>query len=1164
MNQVAQSVGAAGTSFQKLTPQIQGATSQLTAIGTPISKVSSSVTDFGKATDIAGKKTASFGQKFADNRGIVFGVAGLSSAMAEAVGMMGMFGDTQDRLREAQEKLNMVRESGAKGGRELAEAEAEVAKQSRFANMVTRNTALSMMDNVFFLTMVVSGLQKSGIGFSKLKGIVTGMPAIFQKFGAATQTVGGALPSISIGATKAGTSLGTFSKGLNSMNTLAPMAASGITKLSTALKFAGVVAAVAGAIALIVTAIQKTTELSAAVHQTFGAATVDLSLWEQQVIRTKMTFGTATAEEIANLKQFESQTEIMNQAMMELKVSPWDMWFSEEKKQAVLKRMQEIIDKNNDTKEEIAAKNKTTWIEEYNKGILDMVNNTKKATPIALGLSNAIQASSLPLEQELQNMEATVDAMVARNAVTKETGEEIKRLVHIGWDPLLKKEEEVKESILSVRDTMNVLSASEFGRAEMIDFDPFGDNFGDTLAKAKSKIAQFTRDAKVLFDAYNQAVAEDASVTPEMILSGYEEMAPEVKQIFLDMVKDQEDAVDKVIETGEELLDLIKETVAEYDALAAEVGKYVDVTGMSFDQMEDMRDIHNETTGVIQAQAEKLRDSAEHWKKMTVEEIKTTQADAQYAFQIANTNDMISTNIEWQFKNMKAQLDGATAAKAQSEAIRLGTVESEQFRTTFIGLNDQFLTGAPLMRMTTDEIVAYTQAQQDSTDATIEAQRALSEFHSGAVQALSGLFDAENNKEFKDAWKELDLGSIPKNLKDDFKGIAKEMRPAFERGREVSTALDLIAISGDKIKGKKLNETFKEIAKDFKKFAQVDLEANDLLTQAPNIFNDIAKGGDKFKRVQIAITEAMRDNDISAEELVKILAEYGKATGKNTDETKKGTDALGQFSDEMAQVEANAIVVESIKGMWTDMVTVMMEQNELLAGQWTLQMLSVEIDAAIAAAQTRDFFSEMVTETGSNMSELSEHWADMCKNMSAEGEQSGQDIESAFSDMVSNVGKNMSELSEHWADMCNNMVSEAESAASDIESELGSIPDEEVRINIRKVYVNSEGGIYSAAEGAVISAKSGLTTSNGPTYLYGDNSGGRETIAFLPHDAHKADRIMDMLDQQFGRRKNMTVVTGGGDREITVPINIYIDGQAYSFQQKYRIRQGQDIAQQVF
>ena len=117
----------------------------------------------GDAADKSAKKMKGIGEFFRSNKGLVFGGAGLASAAAEAAGMLGMYGDAVAQNAEAQKHLQEVQADTTSSTQEVAQAENEAAKAKKWLSMSTRNLVLSQMDQVFFATMVISQLSQMNI-----------------------------------------------------------------------------------------------------------------------------------------------------------------------------------------------------------------------------------------------------------------------------------------------------------------------------------------------------------------------------------------------------------------------------------------------------------------------------------------------------------------------------------------------------------------------------------------------------------------------------------------------------------------------------------------------------------------------------------------------------------------------------------------------------------------------------------------------------------------------------------------------------------------------------------------------------------------------------------------------------------------------------------------
>ena len=99
-----------------------------------------------------------------------------------------------------------------------------------------------------------------------------------------------------------------------------------------------------------------------------------------------------------------------------------------------------------------------------------------------------------------------------------------------------------------------------------------------------------------------------------------------------------------------------------------------------------------------------------------------------------------------------------------------------------------------------------------------------------------------------------------------------------------------------------------------------------------------------------------------------------------------------------------------------------------------------------------------------------------------------------------------------------NNLEKGEEAVNSLQEAIDSLEDKTVTVTVHK---RSTGGFAtSEAKGDVISAASGkITTTVGPTmFLYGDNPGGRETLAFIPHN--NPYPTLEKLGAMFGTLGN--------------------------------------------
>src|SRR4029079_678517 len=173
----------------------------------------------------------------------------------------------------------------------------------------------------------------------------------------------------------------------------------------------------------------------------------------------------------------------------------------------------------------------------------------------------------------------------------------------------------------------------------------------------------------------------------------------------------------------------------------------------------------------------------------------------------------------------------------------------------------------------------------------------------------------------------------------------------------------------------------------------------------------------------------------------------------------------------------------------------------------------------IKAAETKQKIQQIFLEMSGALSNI---WLGMATNFSAMMNSFGPNAKSAgdpvraelfkaFSVVVSNIRK----LAHNWSVAMNSMIANAKSAANGVISALNKIPREIVTVH-RIVTQRGEGGVMSFARGGVMSAAMGtMFTANGRQNItVGDNPGGRETVAFIPHN--DPGPTLEKLRQMFG------------------------------------------------
>jgi hypothetical protein len=175
-------MGSLNNNFQTMSGRLTDSVSPLSNVRKEMGALPTTFDKTNASIEKTGRGLKGIGEAFRGNKGLVFGFAGLASAAAEGIGMIGMWSDAVARQQEAQVELNEAVAKYGENSKQATDAQAEYQKQTRFAGMMTRNLVLSQMDQVFFGTMVISQLSqmnlKGGVLGKMIGGLKSGFDAL--------------------------------------------------------------------------------------------------------------------------------------------------------------------------------------------------------------------------------------------------------------------------------------------------------------------------------------------------------------------------------------------------------------------------------------------------------------------------------------------------------------------------------------------------------------------------------------------------------------------------------------------------------------------------------------------------------------------------------------------------------------------------------------------------------------------------------------------------------------------------------------------------------------------------------------------------------------------------------------------------------------------------
>ena len=196
-----------------------------------------------------------------------------------------------------------------------------------------------------------------------------------------------------------------------------------------------------------------------------------------------------------------------------------------------------------------------------------------------------------------------------------------------------------------------------------------------------------------------------------------------------------------------------------------------------------------------------------------------------------------------------------------------------------------------------------------------------------------------------------------------------------------------------------------------------------------------------------------------------------------------------------------------------------------LAKAWskTSQSFMKNMDSAV-----NDMFNQFSTfqkGMGKIFTNLGKAWSKTAQSFMKNMDSAVNDMFNSFSTMQKALGKIFKNLASAFSKMAQSWVANAKKAASGVQSAMNSVKNVERTITIRTVHTGgtstshgggaAKGGLMNFAEGGIISAARGFTTNGPQMVMVGDNPGGHETVAFIPHN--DPGPTLGMIARQFGQ-----------------------------------------------
>jgi hypothetical protein len=257
------------------------------------------------------------------------------------------------------------------------------------------------------------------------------------------------------------------------------------------------------------------------------------------------------------------------------------------------------------------------------------------------------------------------------------------------------------------------------------------------------------------------------------------------------------------------------------------------------------------------------------------------------------------------------------------------------------------------------------------------------------------------------------------------------------------------------------------------------------------------------------------------------------------------------FGTQMAQMVVKAAQTkEKITQIFLEMSGQLSNIWLGMAQNFSAMMNSFGPNANSARSQVIQTFLNMSGEASNVFLGMATTWSAMMNSMGANAKSGASQVVSAMKSMANTLSSLFKKIASDFSSAMNKMKSAASSAASSIVASMKKIENAAKAAAAAQAKVGkAKGGIMSFATGGMMTAATGkvFTTKGAQNVLVGDNPGGRETVAFIPHN--DPGPTLERLRSLFGgiqmgmstSRGSASVSTGGSNGPCI--INVYLDGK---------------------
>ena len=1156
MNSLAKSGGALQNNFKSVGQVFQSGATPLSNFQQSAGALPKAFDKIGDSAEKTGKRVKGIGEAFRNNKGLIFGGAGLASAAAEAMGMLNMYGDALEQHNEAQKKLAAVNADATSSTQDIARAEQEAAKAAKWLGMSTRNLLLSQMDQVFFATMVISQLSQMNLKGGILGKTLGTLKTAFTG-AAGAQGMAGMANALTAGSD----ALGAFST-----------KATATSKVATVLKenIGSIIGAVAGLAAALIILNQIESAIGK-FYDTIKAKPTKANLLDQIFDPKKFKEGmeemnTISALTGASFTDLQANAEGVGKRFLEMggqvdksgkiialtadhyfKLGDGLGFVGKSSAQYIhwaavmiaqdgnqLRAKQFLIDAHID---------EATALKILAVAQKDSVTLAQQGIDPAKTYAKIVNDRIAATAQENKILDDYLSITGQANIVTEQAAQDLEVYLHTQLDKIGASEQEQKETdeliqkLLELADARAQEEPASVKRGRALKAEAEG--YGELTSQADEMVAMY-KPLNEATDKRNALIAEETKLLKYR--SQYHEEG-------INSLADETNAMYEQMATTENFIQMDKRAQKAQGDLNETIGSAADEAWLSAATRQDeVTEGMNIMNGVVDQlipqinqsadsflfQAEAQEASSQAAKKLqkdlydVVTRISQAQSSIADALNIKLKDKEAMTKKLWDYfpnnikKDIKADIKFDLNLKTAKESIidsmwaAIGAEVNDDKMDKLVNRTIKFLKekfggkSPEVQKMIND--LTQTLAGEDTRD------KVAALMESWEAASIPVQLDSTSLQEIHNAIKTALAGQIyVAPVKGEMDMVDT---PWGDIGESVMDKLDT--------RGARYNKSSSTSTGEF----AATVPVKGVITQIGFGQGGGIYGGSPFQIPPSIFGRNPGENSTGG---------WGdnKGPGQGTDfrqlQVSSGNDKLSNFQKIVKEVQAvmklfSMIEVAAQKAQ-TGIANFANEGSNSFAmiskvGQKTAISLNTYLRKTIpvAAQASQTGIANLANEGSNSLAMLSKVAGKTATSMNTYlrrtvpiAAQASQTSLANLSNQGSNSLMALAKASSKSMNGLVNNMKKGEQAVKSLQSAIDKLHDKTVTVTYKQNgSPQSKGGVYSFAQGGTVSAAGGLTTVSQPThFIYGDNPGNHETLAFIPHN--NPGPIMDRLEKMFMR-----------------------------------------------